>query len=92
MLLNEKAREWQSNLLPRFSSMFPPSARVVLLREITSGFLVLRLLFCEESCEGDDVCVDLLLPDWAFVAVLSHVERDLDLVTRGRCVSVSGGL
>jgi hypothetical protein len=29
-------------------------------REITSGLLVLCLLFCEESCEGDNVEVDLL--------------------------------
>ena len=31
------------------------------IREVTSGFLVLRLLFCEEASESDNVCIDLLL-------------------------------
>lgn len=41
------------------------------IREITGGFGVVGLLFCQESCEGDDVCVDVLLPDDA-IAVIRH--------------------
>ena len=33
------------------------------VREISCGFLVFRLLFSEESCQGNDVYVDLLGTD-----------------------------
>lgn len=33
------------------------------VRKVAGGFSVLGLLFREQSCEGDDVSVDILLPD-----------------------------
>ncbi len=44
-------------------------------REISCGLLVLRLLLCEESCERNDIGVDLLglpSPKWELLAVGSH--------------------
>jgi hypothetical protein len=38
-------------------------------REVTCGFLVLCLLFCEMSREGNDIVVDLLLAGADVVAV-----------------------
>ena len=39
------------------------------LREVTRGFLVLGLLFCEVPRERDDIVVDLLLAGADVVAV-----------------------
>ena len=42
------------------------------LREVTSGFWGLGLLFGKESSEGDDVGVDVLLADRRRAAVVRH--------------------
>jgi len=42
------------------------------VREVTSGFWGLGLLFGKESSEGDDVGVDVLLADRRRAAVVRH--------------------
>ena len=42
------------------------------LREVTSGFGVLGLLFVEVSGEGDDLCVDRLIADGAALSISRH--------------------
>lgn len=42
------------------------------LREVTSGFGVLSLLFVEVSGEGDDLSVDLLVADGAALSISRH--------------------
>ena len=43
------------------------------LREVTGCLLVLGLLFIEESCEGNNVCIDLLVADSAAAIVVRHL-------------------
>ncbi len=43
--------------------------RISYSREVSCGFLVFRLLFCEKSSQGYDVCIDLLLGDWGHFAI-----------------------
>ncbi len=42
------------------------------LREVTSGFGVLSLLFVEVSGEGDDLGIDLLVADGAALSISRH--------------------
>lgn len=43
------------------------------VRKVTSGFRVLGLLFCEQSGEGDDVSVDILLSYRRSTVAVRHV-------------------
>lgn len=79
--MKENWRAWQSSLVVRTVSAeyeIRPNASgadcsSVYVREVSCGLLVLCLLFGQESCEGDNVRVDLLLAYCAGFAVLSHV-------------------
>lgn len=56
------------------------------LREVTSGFGVLGLLFVEVSSEGDDLGVDLLIADRAALSISRHdcgCVKSLDVVKAG---------
>jgi hypothetical protein len=56
------------------------------VREITSGFSVLGLLFIEMSGEGDNVGVDLLIADSAALSISRHdcgSMKSLDVVKCG---------
>jgi len=60
--------------------------RVLDVREVTSGFGVLGLLFVEMSGEGDNVGVDLLVADSAALSISRHdcgYLRSLDVVKTG---------
>lgn len=39
------------------------------LREVSGRFFVLCLFFCEESREGNDICVDGLIPNCSAFAI-----------------------
>ncbi len=39
------------------------------VRKVSSSLLVLRLLFCQEACESDDISIDLLLYNRLHLAV-----------------------
>lgn len=43
---------------------------------------MLGLLFSEEACEGDDVCIDLLFLKRCAVAIGSHCERHMQVIVR----------
>jgi hypothetical protein len=45
------------------------------VREITSGFFVFRLLLSEESSQSDDICIDLLHFLAGAVSLCRHVGR-----------------
>ena len=56
------------------------------LREVTSGFGVLGLLFVEVSGEGDDLCVDRLIADGAALSISRHdceFMKSIDVVKAG---------
>ena len=56
------------------------------LREVTSGFGVLSLLFVEVSGEGNDLGVDLLIADGAALSISRHdcgCVKSLDVVKAG---------
>ena len=56
------------------------------LREVTSGFGVLGLLFVEMSGEGDNLGVDLLIADGAALSISRHdcgYMKSLDVVKAG---------
>ena len=56
------------------------------LREVTSGFGVLGLLFVEVSGEGDDFGVDLLVADGAALSISRHdcgYMKSLEVVKTG---------
>ena len=60
------------------------------LREVTSGFGMLGLLFVEVSGEGDDVGVDFLVADGAALSISRHdcgCEKSLDVVKAGGIIS-----
>lgn len=64
------------------------------VREVTSGFWHLGLFFRQESCEGDNVCVDVLLSHGGSTVVLVS-GHDVDVLrlfsTEGICAYSSGG-
>jgi len=65
MDLKENWRAWQRSLegvVSRVSELMGGN-----VREISGGFFVFGLFFCEEACECYDVSVDLLVLDGAAV-------------------------
>ena len=64
--MKENCKAWHSRLVGRKSQHMITNIEstrggLEYARKVTSGLSVLRLFFCEEAREGDNICIDLLL-------------------------------
>ena len=87
MDLKENWRAWHSNLCR--TSAPTDQARCKDSREVTCRFLVLVLLFCQVTGEGDDVNIDLLCAGASGLAIAVAVGGHLAKLLVTTCPQLS---